>query len=194
MVLTGQTRKVYKQKSPSSLPETPMARFTLNTSRIDPYKNFKFVVKFNGMDPIAGFAKCGGLKRTTEVIDWREGLNSSTVRKMPGRSSYQPVTMEAGLTHDTAFVEWADRVNKYTGVKDSPDGMSLAKYRKDIIVELLNEQGTRVLSYHLFGAWVTEYQALPDLDAGAHAVAITSLKIDHEGFDRDRAVKEPQEV
>jgi phage tail-like protein len=171
-----------------------MAQFSVNSLRIDPYKNFKFIVKFDGKTPVAGLAKCGGLKKTTEMIEWREGANSSVVRKLPGRTSYQPISMEAGLTHDTAFEDWANLVNKYTGVADSPVGHSLAKYRKDIRIELLNEQGTVVLAYSVHRAWVSEYQAMPDLDAGAHAVAITSIKIEHEGFDRETGTKEPKET
>jgi len=171
-----------------------MAEFSVNAQRIDPYKNFKFVVKFDGKTPVAGLSKCGGLKKTTEMIEWREAGNSSTVRKLPGRTSYQPISMEAGVTHDTAFEDWANLVNKYTGATDSKAQMSLAKFRKDIRIELLNEQGTVVLAYNVHRAWVSEYQALPDLDAGAHAVAITSIKIEHEGFDRDTGVKEPKET
>jgi len=170
-----------------------MAEFSVNAQRIDPYKNFKFVLKFDGKTPVAGLQKASGLKKTTEIIEWREAGNSSVVRKMPGRTAYQAITMEAGVTHDTAFEDWANLVNKYTGAKDATAQMSLAKFRKDIRLELLNEQGTTVIAYTIHRAWVSEYQALPDLDSNAHAIAITSLKIEHEGFERDTGVKEPKE-
>src|SRR4051812_29430218 len=170
-----------------------MAEFSANPARIDPYKNFKFVVKFDGKTPVAGLSKCGGIKWTTEMIEWREAGNSSVVRKLPGRTSYQPISMEAGLTHDTAFEDWAGLVHSYTGAKDAAGAFSLAKFRKDIRIELLNEQGTAVIAYNIFRAWVSEYSAQPDLDANAHAVAITSIKIEHEGFQRDTGLKEPKE-
>jgi len=176
-----------------------MAIFSVNAQRIDPYKNFKFIVKFDGKTPVAALNKCTGLKKTTELIEWREAGNSSTVRKMPGRTSYAAITMEAGVTHDTTFEDWANLVNKFTGAKDAAGQMNLGgevsgkSYRKDIRIELLNEQGTPVLAYNISRAWVSEYQALPDLDPAAHAVAITMIKIEHEGFTRDTGLKEPKE-
>jgi phage tail-like protein len=167
--------------------------FSVNAQRIDPYKNFKFVVKFDGKTAVAGLQKCTGLKKTTEIIEWREAGNSSVVRKMPGRTSYQAITMEAGVTHDTTFEEWANLVNKYTGAKDASGQMSLANFRKNIRIEILNEQGTPVIAYNVFRAWVSEYQASADLDSNGKAVLITSIKIEHEGFDRDPGVKEPKE-
>lgn len=171
-----------------------MAIFSVNAQRIDPYKNFKFLVKFDGKNPVAALQKCTGLKKTTELIEWRAAENSSVVRKLPGRTSYAPITMEAGVTHDTAFEDWANLVNAYTGAKDATGQMSLAKFRKDIRIELLNEQGNPVLAYNLHRAWVSEYQALPDLDANGKAVAITMVKIEHEGFERDLGTKEPKET
>jgi len=170
-----------------------MAEFSVNAQRIDPYKNFKFCVKFNGKDPVAGLQKCSGLKKTTELIEWRSAGDSSVIRKMPGRTNHQAITLEAGVTHDTTFEEWAALVNKFTGTKDAVGGMSLANYRRDIRIELNNEQGNVVIAYNISRAWVSEYQALPDLDSNAHAVAITMLKIEHEGFWRDEGVKEPKE-
>lgn len=167
--------------------------FSVNANRHDPYKNFKFIVKFDGKTPVAGLSKCTGLKKTTEMIEWREAGNSSTVRKLPGRTSYQPITMEMGVTHSTDFEDWANLVNFYTGSTDSAKQMSLKDFRKDIRLELLNEQGTTVIAYKIHRAWISEYQAMPDLDAGAHAVAITSVKMEHEGFERDLGVREPKE-
>jgi len=166
-----------------------MAEFTVNTHRFDPYKTFKFRIKWDGQY-VAGLQKATGLKKTTEMIEWREAGNPSIVRKMPGRTSFSPITFEAGVTHDTTFETWANQVNNFAG--DS--AISLVKYRKDITVELLNEQGTPVLRYTLHRAWVSEYQAIPDLDANSHAVAITSIKVEYEGFDRDTTLAEPGET
>jgi phage tail-like protein len=170
-----------------------MAQFSVNAQRIDPYKNFKFIVKFDGKTPVAGLSKSGGIKMTTEIIEWREAGNSSVVRKMPGRSNYQAITMESGVTHATDFEDWANLVHSYTGAKDAAGQMSLAKFRKDIRIEMLNEQGTPVLAWNIFRAWVSEYTACPDLDSNAHAVAITSMKIENEGWTRDIGLKEPKE-
>jgi phage tail-like protein len=166
-----------------------MAEFSVNSHRIDPYKNFKFRVKWDGKY-VAGLQKCGGLKKTTEMIEWRESGDPSLVRKLTGRTSYQPLTMEAGVTHDTAFEDWANLVNNFGG----DAAMSLVKYRKNLTIELLNEQGTVVIAYKLHRAWVSEYQAMPDLDANAHAVAITTIKLEFEGFERDTNVTEPAET
>jgi phage tail-like protein len=170
-----------------------MPDFSVNSLRIDPYKNFKFNVLFDGK-VVAAVAKCGGLKKTTEVEEWREAGNSFTVKKLPKRTSFQPIVLEAGVTHDTAFEDWASLVNAYTGGTDDTAKSALSKFRRNIRIELLNEQGTTVLAYDIARAWVSEYQALPDLDAGAHAVAITSIKIEHEGFTRDLSVTEPMET
>jgi phage tail-like protein len=167
-----------------------MAEFTVNPSRRDPYKNFKFRVKWEGQY-VAGFSKVSGLKKTTEVIEWRNGAEASVVRKLMGRTSYQQITLEAGVTHDVTFQTWANQVNNNDG---SDASMDLSKYRKNIIIELLNEQGTKVIAYNIYSCWVMEYQALPDLDTSAHAVAITSLKIDCDRWERDASVTEPLET
>jgi len=162
--------------------------FSVNTHRVDPYKTFKFRIAWDGTY-VAGISKVTGLKKTTEMIEWRNATDPSVVRKLTGRSSYQPITCEVGLTHDTTFEAWANQVNTF----GADGGISLVKYRKDLTIELLNEQGAPVLRYKISRAWVSEYQAMPDLDSNSHAVAISSIKIEHEGFDRDTGVKEPKE-
>jgi phage tail-like protein len=166
-----------------------MPMFSVNTQEIDPYRNFKFRIKIDGQY-VAGLSKMSALKKMTEVIDWREAGNPSTVRKLPGRTSYQAITFEAGVSHDTTFEDWANLINNTQG----DAAMSLAKYRKELVVEVLNMQGVPVIAFRVHRAWVSEYQALPDFDANAHAVAITMLKIEHEGFDRDPSVTEPVET
>jgi phage tail-like protein len=166
-----------------------MALFSVNSHRSDPYKNFKFRVLIDGR-PVAGLSKMSALKKTTEAVEWREAGDPSIVRKMPGRTKFEPITLEAGLTHDTTFEEWANLVNNLEGSA----AMSLAKYRKDIAIEVLNLQSTAVLRFKVRRAWVSEYQATPEMDANANAVAITMVKIEHEGFARDTTLTEPAET
>ena len=167
-----------------------MAQFSVNAQRFDPYKNLKFRVKWDGRY-VAGVSKVSGLKRTTEVIEHREGGDPSTSRKSPGRTKFEPITLERGVTHDTEFEKWANKVwNLGSGLGAE---VSLRDFRKDVIVELYNEAGQLVLAYMIFRAWVSEYEALPELDANANAVAIERLKLENEGWERDYAVTEPAE-
>jgi len=167
-----------------------MAQFSVNAQRFDPYKNFKFRVKWDGRY-VAGVSKVSGLKRTTEVVEHREGGDPSTVRKSPGRIKFEAVTLERGVTHDVEFEQWANKVWNFGSGLGAE--VSLKDFRKDLIVELYNEAGQLVLAYKVFRAWVSEYQALPDLDANANAVAIQTLKLENEGWERDYAVVEPSE-
>ena len=167
-----------------------MAQFTVNALRFDPYKNFKFRVKWDGRY-VAGVSKVTALKRTTEVVKHREGGDPSTTRKSPGRSEYEAVTLERGVTHDTEFEKWANKVWNFGAGLGAET--SLADFRKDLLLDVYNEAGQLVLSYKLFRCWVSEFQALPDFDANANAVAIQTLKLENEGWERDVAVVEPSE-
>ncbi|HEY5960494.1 MAG TPA: phage tail protein, partial [Polyangiaceae bacterium] len=146
-----------------------MAQFTVNPTRFDPYKNFKFRVKWDGRY-VAGISKVGALKRTTEMVEHREGGDPSTSRKSPGRSKFDAISLERGVTHDLDFEVWANKVWNFSGGPGAES--SLADFRKDVILDVFNEAGQKVISYKLFRCWVSEYQALPDLDANANAVAI----------------------
>jgi phage tail-like protein len=167
-----------------------MAEFTVNPTRFDPYKNFKFRVKWDGKY-VAGISKVSMLKRTTEVVKHREGGDPSTSRKSPGRTEFEAITLERGVTHDTEFEVWAEKVWQLGNTAGSE--VSLADFRKDIILELLNEAGQVAISYKVYRCWVSEYQAWPDLDANANAVAIQHIKLENEGWERDLSVTEPQE-
>jgi phage tail-like protein len=167
-----------------------MAQFSVNASRFDPYKNFKFRVKWEGRY-VAGVSKVGALKRTTEPIKHREGGDPSTSRKSPGRSEFEAITLERGVTHDTEFERWANKVWNFGSGLGAE--VSLADFRKDIIIEVYNEAGQVVLAYKVFRCWVSEWQSLSDLDANADAVAIQSIKLENEGWERDYDVKEPTE-
>ena len=167
-----------------------MAKFSVNTHRFDPYKNFKFRVKWDGRY-VAGLSKVGGLKRTTEVVEHREGGDPSTSRKSPGRTKYEAITLERGVTHDPEFERWANKVWDFgTGLGAE---VSLKDFRKDVIIEVYNEAGQLVLAYTVSRCWVSEFQALPDLDANANAVAIEHIKLENEGWERDVEVREPAE-
>lgn len=166
-----------------------MAQFSVNTTRIDPYKNFKFRVNWDGQ-PVAGISKVSGLKRTTELVSHRDGSYPSTKRHSPGVSTFEPITLERGVTHDVAFEEWANMTYSIQG-----DGsVSLVGFRKDITIELYNLQGVKVKAWNVFHCWVSEYTALPELDANANAVAIEMMVIQNEGFVRDEAVQEASET
>lgn len=167
-----------------------MASFSVNAQRFDPYKNFKFRVRWDGRY-VAGVSKVGGLKRSTEVVEHREGGDPSTSRKSPGRTKYDAISLERGVTHDQEFEQWANKVWNFGSGLGAE--VSLRDFRKDVIIELYNEAGQLALAYRVFRAWVSEYQALPDLDANANAVAIQSLKLENEGWERDYDVVEPTE-
>jgi phage tail-like protein len=167
-----------------------MAEFSVNPTRFDPYKNFKFRVKWDGRY-VAGVSKVSALKRTTEVVEHREGGDPSTSRKSPGRTKYEAITLERGVTHDVEFEQWANKVWNFGSGLGAE--VSLKDFRKDILVEVYNEAGQLALSYRVFRCWVSEYQALPDLDANANAVAIQHIKLENEGIERDYEVPEPAE-
>ena len=167
-----------------------MAQFTVNPNRFDPYKEFKFRVVWDG-HPVAGVSKISALKRTTEVVEHREGSDPNTSRKSPGLTRFEPITLERGVTHDTDFEEWANKVWHLGSGHGSET--SLKDFRKDIRIELYNEAGQLVIAYQVFRCWVSEFQALPELDANANAVAIQSITIQNEGWERDTSVTEPAE-
>jgi len=167
-----------------------MTEFSVNATRFDPYKNFKFRVRWDGK-VVAGISKATGLKRTTEVVKHREGGDPSSSRKSPGRTEYDPITLERGVTHDVEFENWANKVwNFGTGLGKE---VSLKDFRKELLLEVYNEAGQLALTYKIHRCWVSEYQALPDLDANANAVAIQHLKLENEGWERDVEVPEPTE-
>jgi phage tail-like protein len=167
-----------------------MAQFVVNASRFDPYKNFKFRVRWDGRY-VAGISKVSALKRTTEVVKHRDGGDPSSSRKSPGRTEFDAITLERGVTHDTDFEAWASKVWQLQAGLGSE--VSLANFRKDIILEMYNEAGQLAIAYKVFRCWVSEYQALPDLDSNANAVAIQHIKLENEGWERDAAVTEPTE-
>src|SRR3974390_2721202 len=168
----------------------PMAKFTVNPQRVDPYKNFKFRVKWDGKY-VACVSKVSALRRSTEVIEYRSGGGPSTSHKSPGRTKYDAITLERGVTFDVDFEQWANKVWNYGAALGAE--VSLKDFRKDIILELYNEAGQLALAYNIFRCWVSEWQSFADLDANANAVLIQHIKLENEGWQRDAAVPEPLE-
>lgn len=167
-----------------------MPQFPVNTHRFDPYKNLKFRVKWDGRH-VAGVSRVSGLVRVTDVVEHREGGDPSTLRRSPGVTSYLPITLERGVTHDTEFEQWADQVHNLHAGPGSEAG--LRDFRRDLVIELYNEAGQLVLAYNVYRAWPSEFQALPELDSSANAVAVQRLTLQHEGWERDVSVTEPVE-
>lgn len=165
-----------------------MPQFAANPQRLDPYKNFKFQVVLDG-NIVPGVTRVGALIRHTQTINHRDGNFPSHLMSAPGATSFDPIILERGVTHDTTFEDWAMLAYNPSGDAD----MSLKDFRKDMRINLLNQQGTIVLSYIVHRCWVTEYQALDELDANEPSVVNETLVIQHEGFERDQGVKEPVE-
>jgi phage tail-like protein len=167
-----------------------MAQFVVNPHRFDPYKNFKFRVKWDGRY-VAGVSKISALRKRTEVIEHREGGDPSTSRKSPGRTTFEPITLERGVTHDPEFEQWANKVWNFGSGLGAE--VSLKDFRKDIVIEIYNEAGQMALAYKVYRCWVSEYEALPTLDSDMPAVAIQKITIVNEGWERDYQVPEPVE-
>jgi phage tail-like protein len=165
-----------------------MAMFSVNSTRIDPYKNFMFKVLF-GQDVVAGVSKVSGLKKTIEVVSHRDGASLATPHLTPGLTKFEPITIERGISYDTAFEDWAHMVFS----TDGPAAISLKNFRRDITIELYNRQGTKVKSWFAYRCWVSEFHAVPELDANANAIAFESIVVQNEGFSGDVAVLESAE-
>ena len=168
------------------------SQFSVNVDpqRFDPYKNFKFQVKWDGRT-VCGVSKVSALKRSTQVVSHREGGDPSTVRKSPGQTEYDAITLERGVTHDPEFERWANKVWNFGAGLGAE--VSLQDFRKDVIIEVYNEAGQLAIAYKVFRCWVSEFQAMPELDASGNAIAIETIKLENEGWERDYEVTEPQE-
>lgn len=171
----------------------PAPMFKVNTTRYDPYKNFRFKVKIDG-NYVLGVSKVSVLKRQTEVVKFRAGGDPSVIRLSPGQTSYDPITLEQGVTYDWTFEQWANKVWDYQrSLTDGTTDVSLKDFRKDIIIELYNESGQKAMAYNVYRCWVSEYQAMPELDGMGNAIAISTIKLENEGWERDQSVGEPTE-
>lgn len=168
-----------------------MPEFTANSERLDPYKTFKFRLRMDDGNYVLGVSKCSGLKRSTEVVTHRAGGDPSTNHKSPGQTQFEAITLERGVTHDTQFEAWASKVWNFGAGLGSE--VSLLDFRKNLTLEVYDEAGSLAISYKLFRCWPSEYTAFPDLDASASAVAIQTLKLELEGWERDADTEEPEE-
>jgi phage tail-like protein len=165
-----------------------MPRLPVNTPCFDPYRSFKFRVKWDGRC-VAGVNKVSATERTTEVVHHREGAGLGNRRKSPGSPKHEAITLERGVTHDKDFVQWAGKVRNYgSGVGA---GVSLKELRRDVIIEAYNEVGHVAVAYKVHRCWVSEFKALPDLEASANCVAIEHITLENEGWERDEQVLEP---
>ena len=168
----------------------PAPLFPANANRFEPYQTHRFQLLIDGQ-PVAGLKKMGALKKKTEPIKWRAAGDPSIERVLPGGTTYEPIVLEQGLTQDPVFEAWANLVNNI----DGDAAMSLKNFRKNIVLNVLNLQGQVAISYKIFRAWVSDYQAVPDLDAHTmNAVGIQSITLQHEGWQRDTSVPEPVET
>jgi phage tail-like protein len=168
-----------------------MPLFPANINRFDPYKAYRFLVYFgSSTTPVAAVSKIGMLKRSSDVIEYKEG-GYAIIRKGLGRTKYDPITLERGVTQDPTFQAWADYAQK---LQSGAPQTSLKNLRQNIIITLLNEAAQAVIRYKVYRCWVSEYQALPDLDAGGNAVAIEHIKLENEGWERDASLQEPAEI
>ncbi|HUU75057.1 MAG TPA: phage tail protein [Methanoregulaceae archaeon] len=165
-----------------------MAEFPVNTHRHDPYKNYKFLI-MEGNNAVLGVSKVSALKRTTEVVKHRDGGSNSYDHKSPGRTTYDAISFDRGLTHDPKFAEWANSVHPY----NDDNSMDLVNYKRELALVVLNERGKPVHRYSLHGCWVSEYTAVPDLDANANAIAIEHIKMEVDGWERDKSLSEEYE-
>jgi phage tail-like protein len=143
--------------------------------RVDPYKNFKFRVKWDGRY-ISGVHKVSVLKRTTEIVEYREG-GDTMPRRLPGPTRYDPITLERGITYDREFETWANAASG--GSAGSPQVVP-----KEVVIELFDEAGQPFSSYKVWGCWVSQYQALPGLDDDGASALIETLRLECEGWQR----------
>lgn len=174
----------------------PAPEFNTNSTRWDLYKNFRFRVKWDGKY-VAGVSKVSGLTRSTAVVVHRESGDPSVKLRSPGQTSYAAISLERGVADDPEFEAWANKVWDYkhsTAAMDFPEEQaSIKDFRKDIVLELYNEAGQKVMAYNIYRCWVSEFRAMPKLDSNGSAVAIQSIKLENEGWDRDASVEEPPE-
>lgn len=167
-----------------------MASTNVPTTRVDPFLTYNFQVKWDGVY-VAAVCKVSGLTRSTEVTTYRSGGQAQTVYKIPGQTSYGPITLEQGVTFDTTFEQWANKMWYYPNTSKFGNEVSLKDFRKNIQLEMYNQAGQLLLRYNIYNAWPSEYHALPELDAESNTVALASLTLQHEGWDRDTTVTPP---
>ena len=139
--------------------------------RVDPFRNFNFLVEIDGIAQ-ASFTECSGLSTTTEVIENREGGDNVTVRKLPGKTSYSDISLKWGLTDSTELWDWRQQIT---------DGNVVRKNGSIVVFDLDNS--TEVARWNFVRAWPTKWEG-PTLSAKGNDIAIDTLVLAHEGLTR----------
>jgi phage tail-like protein len=162
-----------------------MASFAANPARADPYKDFKFRVRWGANEYVAGVSKVSALTRTAERVEPRERRDPRPGHELPSRTEYEPITLERGVTYDLEFEQWATRASAFVD-SPAPEGRperdaSQNEFRRNLTIDVFDEVGQKVMSYEVHRAWVSEFTAQADLATGAKAILIQSIRIEHEG-------------
>jgi phage tail-like protein len=150
-------------------------------SQFDPYRKFKFKIKIGGQ-VVAGLTKCSALTVSVESKEFRAGDMDSFKQKMPGMVSFEPITLEQGVTNDKTFEAWATAMSNYLGNKGSDSQKTPNDFRKEIDIEIFNLNNERVKAYRVYQCWVSKYVAVPDLDANSADVMIQTVTLENEGI------------
>jgi phage tail-like protein len=158
------------------------------SSRVDPYRNFRFRVTLDGV-VVPGITRISALRRSAQVLEHRDGADPDTVQRLPGRMEYDPITLERGVTRDTTFEDWANQIRQLSA--GGGQGTAAAAYRKNIRIEVLNQAGQPVIAYDVYRCWPASYRPLPDLEAGESARLIEAITLVHDGWVRDLTVVLP---
>ena len=164
--------------------------FTASVLKYDPYRKFKFLVKWDGAY-VAGVHKVTALTKSVDAVDWRTGGDHNNTAKVPGLTKYEPITMERGLCADTRFIDWMKLVNTYQAAGGTTVE-SVHTFRKDLIIEMYNLANEKVLSVSVFKAWPSKL-TVADFDAKANELAIEVLELQHEGWQIDERPGSPDE-
>jgi phage tail-like protein len=150
-------------------------------SKFDPFRKCKFRIKIDGA-VVAGLTKCSALTISVENHDFRAGDHDGFKQKLPGLVSFQPITLEQGVTNDKTFEKWATVMSNYVGNKGTDAEKKPDEFRKDIDILVYNLNNEQVKAYRVYNCWVSKYTALPDLDANSSDVMIQTLELQNEGI------------
>jgi phage tail-like protein len=140
--------------------------------RKDPYRKFRYRVELEGITQ-AGFSEVSGFDASVDIVEYREGNQVITPRKLPGLAKYGNITLKWGVT---------DSMDMYNWLQDCVQGKVT---RKTVTIIAINEAGADVATWKVIEAWPTKYTA-PDFNATASEVAVESLEIAHEGMTRTK--------
>lgn len=151
------------------------------TSQFDPFRKFKFRIKIANQ-VVAALTKCSALTVSVESKEFRAGDMDSFKQKLPGLVSFEPITLEQGVTNDKTFEAWATAMANYLGNKGADSQKTPDNFRKEIDIEIYNLNNQKVKAYRVYQCWVSKYTAVPDLDASSGDVMIQTLVLENEGI------------